>query len=82
MQLLQLHWAPVKSRPAWERLEEHLPRKNFSWQSLPDTVCNEILDKIFFSSEIMGGLSCGEEFNVAVDLMFLKHCRRESAVEK
>lgn len=82
IQLLQLHWVPVKSRPAWERLEEHLPRENFSWKSLPDAVCNEILDRVLFPDGVVRALSHREEFNVAVDLMFLKHCHHEPVVEK
>lgn len=75
-------WAPIKSRHSWEKLDQHLPRENFSWRILPDAVCDDVLDKILFPDEVTGDLCSREEFDVAADLMFLKYSRRELNAEK
>lgn len=80
--LLRLKWAVTKGKQAWEKLDEHLPRENFSWKILPDAICNEILEKIISPDEVTGDLCHREEFDVAVDLMFLKHFCHEPAVEE
>lgn len=75
MQLLRSQWAPVENRLAWEKLEEHLPREYFSWNRLPDAVCDDVLEAIFFTE----GARNSEDFNAAVGLMFLKHCEKPAA---